>query len=153
LRNPNVCGNAFRGSTAVVACMPEYHPSIPKGCPPDGAVCIEKTLYRGIKDLPLGEAAFLSHAEDPEATCDHSQCTSWGLSVWVTIADVRHAQSILGYTRYWAIAAGLVTPKDGALKKTPNAKQPNHHTFWKDCKVKLAGRFKIIQMPLKVRKS
>lgn len=131
--------------------MIKFNPLIPKGCPPAEATAGDVTLYRGVRKPPISELAFVPHAEDSKAKCDKSKCESWGLSVWVTMADVKHAQKIQRYMRKWAIAKGKVCASHGVLKKTGNKKQPNHHTFWKGHEVELAAKFKIVQFPLKAK--
>ncbi|ODS02932.1 hypothetical protein AUC71_12570 [Methyloceanibacter marginalis] len=96
----------------------------------------------------MGEKDFVAQAEKDRSNCDQSMCDHWGLSVWMAMADVHHAQSLFGYMRKWAIAKGRVAITDGKLKKTPKPEQPNHYTFWKYYEVGLSHKFSIVQGPL-----
>lgn len=120
---------------------------MPQNCPPAEATPMEGTLFRGIPNPPVNASHFRSHAE-AEKPCDPRKCKSWGLSVWVSEADARHAQQALTYMQAWHIAAGQVVPSDGVVMPTPSNSQPNHHTFWLSPNRDISSKFQIVIEPL-----
>lgn len=88
--------------------MHKFHTGLPADCPPKKASVFEGTLYRGIKVVPISDAAFLSHRE-ANKKCTESECSCWGLSVWTTREAVDHARATSPYIKKWHIAAGQVT--------------------------------------------
>jgi hypothetical protein len=105
-------------------------------------------IFRGIRVPPVEEKDFLSSAEVDISNCKADDCEAWGLSVWISMVDVQHAQKIQRYTRKWHIARGKVTAQDGVILKTPSIPRPNHHTFWKHHGVELWKKFAIVAAPV-----
>jgi hypothetical protein len=90
--------------------MAEFHPDCQKcpDCPPKEANPINGSIWRGVKELPLGENDFLSYAELELPNSDKQNCDHWGLSVWISEADVHHARGLHRYMRRWHVASGKV---------------------------------------------
>jgi hypothetical protein len=99
--------------------------------------------------MPLGKTAFLSEAEFSGSNCNRSDCLAWGLSVWLTEEDVKHALSVFAFMRKWHIFRGEIKKSDGTMLHTESAGQPNHHTFWKKSSVDLTSRFTLAMAPKK----
>lgn len=131
--------------------MQQFHPDIPRypKCPPDGAEVPSGKIWRGVKQLPLSEEHFKSHAELELPNCDREDCTHWGLSVWVSEDAVHHARQLHKYMRRWHIAAGKIDAKDGVIMRTSSQSQPDHYTFWKFYKHSVLPKFEIVMNPVK----
>jgi hypothetical protein len=129
--------------------MPDFHPDRPKNpkCPPNEAQFASGRVWRGVRELPLSEDHFKSHAELKLHNSNPEDCEHWGLSVWVSEDAVFHARKLFKFMRRWYIAVGVVDANDGKILPTPNAQQPDHHTFWKFHKHEVAGKFRIVMEP------
>lgn len=130
--------------------MPDFHPERPnhQECPPKEAKFADGTVWRGVRELPLGEKDFLSHAELNMPNCDKKNCEHWGLSVWVSEDDVNYARRLHHHVRRWHIAAGKLERGDGKITPTPSNKGANHHTFWKFYNHSVLAKFKIVMPPV-----
>jgi hypothetical protein len=74
---------------------------------------------------------------------------TFGLSVWVTLADAEHGRRIMPRLMgKWYIARGQLLPTDGMIKKTGTKRQPEHHTLWKASDVDISARFEVASPPL-----
>ena len=73
---------------------------------------------------------------------------SFGLSVWVSADDARHAQELFRWAAKWHIFRGDVTPDDGQLAATETQNQPAHHSFWVYDGIDLKGKFEPALPPL-----
>ena len=104
------------------------------------------TLYRAIKEPPVGEKDFLSKRELGEP-CEGDQCLCSGLSVWPSLEAVEHARKISRYFRAMNIASGQISENDGLIRATPTRRQPQHHTFWRDIRIDLSKKFTIHLSP------
>jgi hypothetical protein len=94
--------------------------------------------------MPMSEQHFMAHPEINKP-CNRKNCKHWGLSVWVHEDDARHALELFpDIMGGWRIARGTVTHNDGVLLGTPNARQPEHHTFWKSFGLEIAGKFVLL---------
>lgn len=105
----------------------------PSGCP-HNAKEVDTTLYHGCESNPATQEDFIPHARSArprkQAMARNGGCMAFGLSVWATEADARHAQELFPYAARWHIFRGDVKPEDGRIAPTPTASQPAHHTFW-----------------------
>jgi hypothetical protein len=127
-----------------------FHANLPTGCPPGEAEPVSGEIFRGIRETPISETDFLSHRETG-SHCDAPECECWGLSVWASMEAVEHARkAIPPIRRFWYIASGDLGEADGVIKHTPNRRQPQHHTFWRDAERDFADKFKIIITPSNV---
>jgi hypothetical protein len=132
--------------------MPDFHPDRPKSpiCPPSDAKFYKGTIWRGVKNPPISEEDFKSHAERNAPNCDRGNCEHWGLSIWISEEAVKHARELhpkmIG--QRWHIAAGDVNASDGKIMATPSDGQPDHHTFWKYHGHSILSKFKIVMPPL-----
>ena len=125
----------------------DYHPNIPKQCPPTTASPAQGDFYRGIRKPPISDTDFLSHVEREMDNSDPENCEHWGLSGWTSEAAVKHARLLNKYMRKWHIAKGTVSNSDGAMLATGGAKNPGHCTFWKAHGKSIASRFAIVMQP------
>ena len=107
--------------------------SFPDGCPTDGAQ-VDATIFRGCEENPPSDEDFTPHAlsavSKKKKRGERAGCAGWGLSVWVSEEDAKHAQELFDWAARWHIFKGDVTADDGKLAPTPSNSQANHHTFW-----------------------
>ena len=77
--------------------MGEFPDCFPDGCP-DDAVEANATLFRGCETNPASAEDFTPHAcsEVPRKRrmARSRPCIGYGLSVWVSEGDARHAQEL-----------------------------------------------------------
>lgn len=120
-------------------------------CPPQDAVAVSGTIYRGVANLPIVEKHFKSHNELGLRHCDESVCVKWGLSVWRSLEAVNNAQQLHDYMRRWYITAGELDAAEGVIVPTGNVGNPGHHTLWLEDGVSCASRFEVVQEPTATR--
>lgn len=131
----------------------KFPPAFPAGCPKGGAE-VEGDLYHGCESNPATPEDFTPHAMSSrprkQAMAKTGGCIAWGLSVWVSEDDARHAQELFPlWAAKWHIFKGRVTAVDGQLAHTPTNQQSNHHTFWCYDGVDLLPRFVPALPPLR----
>lgn len=131
--------------------MGEFPDWFPDGCPND-AVEANATLYRGCETNPPTNEDFTPHARSEVPRKRHmargAACMGYGLSVWISQADARHAQELFPWAARWHIFSGDVTPDDGQLAATGTRQQPAHHSFWAYDGVELSVKFESALPPL-----
>ena len=124
--------------------MGEFPDWIPNGCP-ENANEVTTAVYHGCNTNPATEEDFIPHARSAQprkqAMARNGGCLAFGLSVWATDADARHAQELFLYAARWHIFLGNVSPDDGRLAPTPTTNQSAHHTFWAYDGVDLMAKF------------
>jgi hypothetical protein len=127
--------------------VPQYPPCA-GDCPPSDATPINGYLYRSAKKFPLDSSEFVPLAERTKMPQDMAKCQCWGLSVWLTEAAVTHALQLFDYMRSkrYVVKASLA-PVHGVIRHTPDAKQPDHHTFWKSPNKDLSSLFEVYRTP------
>ena len=125
-----------------------YHPDIPDACPPDTSQPAKGVIFRAIPEMPIQPAHFLSNVELGKGSYSQKNCKHWGLSVWVTEADVVHAREMFpnSFARQHIVRTQLA-PEDGVMMHTASNKQPQHHTFWKAHELDLCARSTIAFEP------
>jgi len=111
--------------------MNEYNLNMPDYCLPLVGIPLPTKIYRLCDTVPISNWDLLSHVERKDARADPSDCTHWGLSVWTSVEDVKHAFGLFKSFKKKPIYAAVVTPDQGCLKHTPKNRQKNHHTFWR----------------------
>lgn len=111
--------------------MPQFRPGTPDYCPGDGAKETTAVLFRACDSDPPTAEDFTSHAHSTKPgkrqKADPKLCISWGLSVWVSEEDVKHALALHRWLKRKRIFKGKIDPPDGQLAQTGT---PPHHTFW-----------------------
>jgi hypothetical protein len=127
--------------------MVKYLEDLPDTCPPADAENVDRELFKAIDGNRPREKDFKSFAERKRPGIDPEECDSWGLSVWPDMVAVRHALRVYPTFRRKSIIRFTVTKQDGCLKFTPSKKQPDHHTFWKDCNRSLLHVCEIVLKP------
>jgi len=127
--------------------LPSYHPNIPDGCPPTDARPMRGVIYRSLRGAKPEAIDFQSHAERNVSSVG-PECQKWGLSVWLSEEDVKHARSVMAFFRRKHIACGQVTPLHGVIKRTPSGNQPNHHTYWRDHTIDFVPLFRVVMPPV-----
>lgn len=112
--------------------MPSFPQGTPNYCPGDSAVESDAVLFRACDSIPPTSEDVTSHAHSQlprkSSKAKPAECVSWGLSVWVSTDDVRHAMTL---HEKWLpkkhIHKFVVTKPDGRLAQTGTLP---HHTFW-----------------------
>jgi hypothetical protein len=124
--------------------MPEFRAGTPAGCPGDAAKEFTGTIFRACATNPPTDEDFTSHAHSTKAwkrkKANPTDCSHWGLSVWVSAEDVRHACTLFSWLRCKVIFRGQIRPVDGRLAQTGTIP---HHTFWPYDKIDLISRFQL----------
>lgn len=130
--------------------MPNYHPELPPGCPPNDAAPMTGTVFRRTKKPPttITNQDFHSSRELGDQA-PGSECQRWGTSVWVDMADVlRDLENFAAYLPKYRIVAFDVTPDHGVIKHTPTNDRPHHHTFWRDATIDFSEICTIVYSPV-----
>lgn len=113
--------------------MGKFPAWIPEGCPQE-ATEVNATLYRGCETNPPTPEDFTPHARSnlprKQRMARDGSCLGFGLSVWVSEADAKHAQELFPWAGRWHIFKGNVSQGDGRLAPTGTRQQPGHHSFW-----------------------
>jgi hypothetical protein len=93
--------------------------------------CQDDLLSEREKQIANGE----SITPDEESR----ECQRWGLSVWISLSDVRHARRLFSFVRKRPIGRIKISSQDGVILHTPSGRQQNHRTFWRDVNVDLVS--------------
>ena len=126
----------------------QFEEGLPADCPPSDAHDGDSVVFRAVGNGQIGPADFKSWVAMKHPSAKHGNCRHWGLSVWITVADVEHARSISNHVCEQYIAKGEIQKGDGLLGHTSTRPQPNHHTLWCAANVDISTRFKISMPPV-----
>jgi hypothetical protein len=125
--------------------MPKFKPGTPSHCPGSEAFECETTIYRACDTNPPTEEDFISHSHSQQTRKKQravdSKCLSWGLSVWVSEEDARHARELHDWLKRKFLVRCNVSQVDGQIAQTGHAP---HHTFWPYDDVDLLNRASLV---------
>ena len=132
--------------------MPTYHPNRPPNCPPPEATPMDGVIYRSLQgQTPCQEDALSKRERQIELSEDivpqeSAECLFWGLSVWINIADVRHARRLFSFVRKHQIGKATISSECGVILHTPSRSQPEHRTFWRDINLDLPAVLSVVDL-------
>ena len=131
--------------------MGDFPAWFPEGCPHD-AVETNAAIFRGCESNPATAEDFTPHARSAvrrkQRMAEGGSCLGFGLSVWVSEGDARHAQELFNWAAKWHIFRGEVSPDDGQLAATGTRNPPAHHSFWVYDGIDLTGKFEPALPPM-----
>jgi hypothetical protein len=105
---------------------------------------MDGVIYRCLSQIEPCQDDVLSEREKQTANGESitpdavsRECQRWGLSVWISLSDVRHARKLFSFVRKRPIGRIKITSQHGVILHTPSGRQPNHRTFWRDINLDL----------------
>lgn len=122
---------------------PVYADFFPKNCPPAGVVHGPMLVFRLVAASAVSSADFvLPHEAGLYVAAD--QCRRCSLSVFAHRDDAERLRRTAKFFRQHQIAQGIIPPDAGALKHTPNTKNPGHWSWWPASNVVRADYFVLV---------
>jgi hypothetical protein len=104
--------------------FPSHYPA---DCPPADSKDASVELFRFVKNTPPLPSDF---TPVKWKSADADPCNMCGLSVLVTIDDVKHARDTCPWFRKQKVAKARLSPEWGKYRQTMSVKVQNHHTWW-----------------------
>lgn len=126
-----------------------FKANLPSHCPGADASEQEATLYRVCRENPPSVEDFTPHNESdvPQKLrkADPENCKGWGLSVWTSEEEMRHARdTVMPWMRRHYVFKSDVAPNDGRLS---NPDDNGHHTYWPYERTDLRARAQHVMSP------
>ena len=126
-----------------------FRANLPAHCPGDEAYEQAATLYRVCRSNPPTDEDYRPHNESTvpqkQRMADPLKCAPWGLSVWVSEAEIRHARNhVMPWMQRQYVYSCAVNDDEGRLS-APGSN--GHHTYWPYENTDLRARSVLVMTP------